>query len=65
MVGTNGSIDFLCYPKHDSPSIFLRLLDVECGGYFRVHPVRGQHWSSVAKLKLDGSDKVSDRFTSR
>ncbi|OZJ07031.1 hypothetical protein BZG36_00229 [Bifiguratus adelaidae] len=27
LCGTDGSIDFFCYPKFDSPSIFLRMLD--------------------------------------
>jgi len=39
LVGMNGSVDFMCFPKFDSPSIFLRLLDHEKGGYFSLAPV--------------------------
>nr|WP_228840613.1 glycoside hydrolase family 15 protein [Candidatus Protochlamydia phocaeensis] len=38
LVGLNGSIDFLCYPAFDSPSIFAALLDKEKGGFFEIFP---------------------------
>lgn len=38
LVGMDGSIDFLCSPRFDSPSIFARLLDHEKGGYFSIEP---------------------------
>ncbi|MDJ0625036.1 MAG: glycoside hydrolase family 15 protein [Candidatus Caenarcaniphilales bacterium] len=38
LVGTNGSIDWLCLPKFDSPSIFGSILDIEKGGSFQIHP---------------------------
>lgn len=38
LVGMDGSIDYMCFPKFDSPSIFLRLLDHEKGGYFSLAP---------------------------
>ena len=38
LVGTNGSIDFMCWPKLDSASIFAALLDPETGGDFSVEP---------------------------
>lgn len=38
LVGLNGSIDFMCYPEFDSPSIFAALLDKEKGGSFRIMP---------------------------
>ncbi|MGD8822704.1 MAG: glycoside hydrolase family 15 protein [Anaerolineales bacterium] len=38
LIGLDGSIDFMCYPEFDSPSIFARLLDHEKGGYFRLGP---------------------------
>jgi len=39
LVGKNGSIDFMCFPEFDSPSVFARLLDDEKGGYFQIAPV--------------------------
>ena len=39
LVGLNGSIDFMCFPNFDSPSIFAALLDDDKGGRFRISPV--------------------------
>ena len=36
LVGLNGSIDFMCFPNFDSPSIFAALLDAEKGGKFEI-----------------------------
>lgn len=38
LVGMNGSVDFLCYPDFDSPTIFAALLDDEKGGCFEISP---------------------------
>jgi GH15 family glucan-1,4-alpha-glucosidase len=38
LVGAEGSIDWLCYPRFDSPSIFAGILDHEKGGSFRIGP---------------------------
>ena len=38
LVGTNGSIDFLCYPEFDSPTVFAALLEDKNGGRFQIRP---------------------------
>ncbi|MBD3163089.1 MAG: glycoside hydrolase family 15 protein [Candidatus Eisenbacteria bacterium] len=38
LVGMNGSIDFLCLPDFDSPSVFAAILDPERGGRFTICP---------------------------
>jgi len=38
LVATDGTVDFFCCPRFDSPSVFCSLLDADKGGYFRVSP---------------------------
>jgi GH15 family glucan-1,4-alpha-glucosidase len=38
LVARDGAVDWLCWPRFDSPAIFSALLDRANGGHFRVQP---------------------------
>ena len=38
LVGTDGTIDWYCCPRFDSPSVFGAILDADRGGRFRITP---------------------------
>ncbi|MGZ7048868.1 MAG: glycoside hydrolase family 15 protein [Methanobacterium sp.] len=43
VVGDDGSIDWLCFPYLESPSVFAAILDNERGGHFSIQPVSKFH----------------------
>ncbi|BFZ63125.1 hypothetical protein YB2330_004245 [Saitoella coloradoensis] len=38
LVSLDGSVDMMCFPEFDSPSIFCRMLDCKKGGHFSIMP---------------------------
>jgi GH15 family glucan-1,4-alpha-glucosidase len=49
MVSRDGSIDWLCFPRFDSPSVFAGILDDKRGGCFAIRPA-GEHRFSQTYL---------------
>ena len=70
LVGLDGSIDWYCAPRFDSPSVFAALLDARKGGRFQLSPIDSfttkQHYegdtnvlSTIFELKK-GRAKLTD-----
>ena len=60
LVSLNGTIDFLCFPRFDSPTIFASILDPERGGFFSIHPQFDE--SHQKQLYLPDSNILLTRF---
>ena len=60
LVGMNGSIDFMCFPNFDSPSIFAALLDDRKGGRFELMPLERE--ARQKQLYLPDSNILLSRF---
>jgi GH15 family glucan-1,4-alpha-glucosidase len=62
LVGTNASIDWLCFPQFDSPSVFAAILDDEKGGCFAISPTIDDF--RTKQLYLPDSNVLVTRFLS-
>jgi len=62
LVGINGSIDFMCFPQFDSPSIFAALLDTDKGGSFELGPELQSF--TTKQIYLPDSNVLLTRFLS-
>lgn len=60
LVGTDGTIDWYCCPRFDSPSVFAAILDADRGGLFRISP-DGAGWTS-RQLYLPDTNVLITRF---
>jgi GH15 family glucan-1,4-alpha-glucosidase len=60
LVGTDGTIDWYCCPRFDSPSVFAAILDADRGGRFGIAPDR-DGWSSK-QLYLPDTNVLITRF---
>jgi GH15 family glucan-1,4-alpha-glucosidase len=60
LVGIDGTIDWYCCPRFDSPSVFAAILDADRGGLFRICP-DGEGWTS-RQLYLPDTAVLITRF---
>ena len=67
LVTTDGTIDWFCCPRFDSPSVFASLLDDERGGHFRIAPDRDDYVTKQLYLPghRDPDHPVHDRGRGR
>lgn len=63
LVGLNGSVDFMCFPNFDSPSVFAALLDAEKGGKFQIVPAFAE--MKTKQLYLPDTNVLLTRFLSK
>lgn len=59
LVGRDGSIDWLCVPRFDSPSVFAAILDAEKGGHFELRPLG---YRSSSQRYLTDTNVLVTRF---
>jgi GH15 family glucan-1,4-alpha-glucosidase len=62
LVSLTGSMDFMCFPDIDSPTVFASLLDSKKGGYFAVEPQLTDYTSK--QLYIPGTAVLLTRFFS-
>jgi len=60
LVGTDGTIDWYCPERFDSPSVFASILDAEKGGHFRIAPVEREH--TAKQLYFPDTNVLITRF---
>ncbi|MBA2442020.1 MAG: glycoside hydrolase family 15 protein [Rubrobacter sp.] len=61
LVGTDGTIDWLCLPSFDAPSVFCSILDDEKGGHFSLRPTG---YERSQQLYLPNTNVLLTRFLS-
>jgi GH15 family glucan-1,4-alpha-glucosidase len=60
LVGADGSIDWLCLPRFDSPSVFAAMLDRRQGGSFRI--CAGSEQATRRQLYVPDTNVLITRF---
>src|SRR5262245_38479572 len=71
LVGLDGSIDWLCWPQFDSPSVFGAILAADKGGRFHIAPASAEmrykqyYWPDTNVLvsrflHVDGIGEIDD-----
>ena len=61
LVSLGGSIDWLCFPRFDSTSLFGGILD-DSAGHWSIHPADGTSYEASRRY-LDGTMVLATTFT--
>jgi len=59
LISRNGSLDWLCWPWFDSPSIFAAILDTGKGGFWRIAPASPY---TTRRRYLPGTNVIETEF---
>jgi GH15 family glucan-1,4-alpha-glucosidase len=59
LISKRGSIDWLCWPRFDSPSVFGAILDPKNGGHWSIHP---SHESEVSRRYIEDTNVLETTF---
>lgn len=62
LINKDATVEWLCFPDFDSPSVFARLLDEENGGCFRIEP-RGEY--KIVQEYQQHTNILQTTFTSK
>lgn len=61
LISNRGSIDWLCWPRFDSPSVFGAIVDRERGGHWSIRPAQD---SKVSRRYLEKTNVLETTFAS-
>src|SRR5437762_11815787 len=60
LISKRGSLDWLCWPRFDSPSIFGAIIDPTVGGHWSIHPTND---SRIARRYIDSTNVLETTFS--
>ena len=59
LISKRGSLDWLCWPRFDSQSVFGAILDSKNGGHWSIHPL---HESEVSRRYIENTNVLETTF---
>src|SRR2546423_11178614 len=59
LISKRGSLDWLCWPRFDSPSLFGAILDSKSGGYWSIRPL---HDSEANRRYIEATNILETTF---
>jgi GH15 family glucan-1,4-alpha-glucosidase len=60
LISKQGAIDWLCWPRFDSASIFGAIIDPRIGGHWSIHPADD---SQIARRYIDNTNVLETTFS--